>query len=77
MWAGGVAALNADGRGRRQLLFMVSVLSYFILFTFMLESRSLLLFGFLFFDLSPFFCNSDIINTWWLNFISLSCHLDP
>ena len=20
------------------------------------------------------FCNSDIINTWWINFISLSCH---
>lgn len=56
MWAGGVAALNTDGGGRGEATskFLVSVLSYFILFTFMLESRSLLLLGFFSLILLPF-----------------------
>ena len=56
MWGGGVAALNTDGGGGEATSkFWVSVLSYFILFTFMLESRSLLLLSFFSLILLPFF----------------------
>lgn len=56
MWAGGVAALSADAEVEAEAArkFLVSILSYFILFTFILESRSLSLCGLFSLPLLPF-----------------------